>query len=92
MDVKVVVEFAVAALIAIGILVGILIAIQADMSRTLYIVLDENINIRKIMAKQYIAFKILFKTIHNIDLDEYEGIYESILDANYKNNNENNKK
>ena len=41
-DVKIVVEFAVAALIAIGILVGILIGIQADMCRKLYEVLDEN--------------------------------------------------
>ena len=86
MDVKIVVEFAVAALIAIGILVGILIAIQADMSRTLYTVLDENINMRKIMAKQYIAFKIIFKKHYNLDMDEYEGLYESILDANYKEN------
>ena len=90
MDVKIVVEFAVAALIAIGILVGILIAIQADMSRTLYIVLDENINIRKVMIKQYIYTKILFKNRYDIDIDEYEELYNSAIDANYKKNKNNN--
>lgn len=90
MNIKVVVEFAVAALIAIGILVGILIAIQADMSRTLYIILDENIDIRKIMMKQYIATKILFKNKYEIDIDEYEELYNSSIDANYKNKISNN--
>lgn len=80
MEVKIVVEFAVAALIAIGILVGILIAIQADMCKTLYEVLNENISIRKIMMKQYIAIKILFKNEFNVDIDEYNDIYEKVID------------
>lgn len=88
MDVKVIVEFAVAALIAIGILVGILIAIQADMCRTLYEVLNENISIRKIMMKQYIAIKLLIKKEFDLDVDEYSDIYEKIIDNSddfYKN-------
>ena len=80
MEVKIVVEFAVAALIAIGILVGILIAIQADMCKTLYEVLNENISIRKIMMKQYIAIKILLKNEFNVDIDEYNDIYEKVID------------
>ena len=80
MEVKVVVEFAVAALIAIGILVGILIAIQADMCRTLYEVLNENISIRKIMMKQYIAIKILLKNEFDVDIDEYSDLYEKVID------------
>jgi hypothetical protein len=79
MDVKVVVEFAVAALIAIGILVGVLIGIQADMCRTLYIILDENISIRKIMMKQYIATKVLLKDQFNIDIDDYDELYDKII-------------
>ena len=79
MDVKIVVEFAVAALIAIGILVGILIAIQADMCKILYIVLDENISIRKIMMKQYIATKVLLKDHFNIDIDDYDELYDKII-------------
>ena len=88
MDVKVVVEFAVAALIAIGILVGILIAIQADMCRTLYEVLNENISIRKIMLKQYISTKILLKNEFELDIDEYSELYDKIIDNSdefYKN-------
>ena len=88
MDVKIVVEFAVAALIAIGILVGILIAIQADMCRTLYEVLNENISIRKIMMKQYIAIKLLIKKEFDLDVDEYNDIYEKVIDNSddfYKN-------
>jgi len=80
MEVKIVVEFAVAALIAIGILVGILIAIQADMCKTLYEVLNENISIRKIMMKQYIAIKILLKNEFDVDIDEYSDLYEKIID------------
>ena len=79
MEIKVIVEFAVAALIAIGILVGILIAIQADMCKTLYEVLNENISIRKIMMKQYIAIKILLKNEFNVDIDEYNDIYEKVI-------------
>lgn len=88
MDIKIVVEFAVAALIAIGILVGILIAIQADMCRTLYEVLNENISIRKIMMKQYIAIKLLIKKEFDLDVDEYNDIYEKVIDNSddfYKN-------
>ncbi len=80
MEVKVVVEFAVAALIAIGILVGVLIAIQADMCRTLYEVLNENISIRKIMMKQYIALKLLIKNEFELDIDEFSDVYEKIID------------
>ena len=80
MEVKIVVEFAVAALIAIGILVGILIAIQADMCRTLYEVLNESISIRKIMMKQYIATKILLKNEFDVDIDEYSDLYEKVID------------
>lgn len=81
MDVKIIVEFAVAALIAIGILVGILIGIQADMCKRLYEVLDENISIRKIMFKHYVAMKLLLKNSSNIDVDEFYDIYKDSVET-----------
>lgn len=81
-DVKIVVEFAVAALIAIGILVGILIGIQVDMCRKLYEVLDENISIRKVMIKQYVAIKLLLKKSYEIDMDDYYDNNDNLIQSN----------
>ena len=86
-DVKIVVEFAVAALIAIGILVGILIGIQADMCRKLYEVLDENISIRKVMIKQYVAIKLLLKKSYEIDMDDYYDNNDNLIQSNESLNN-----
>ena len=86
-DVKIVVEFAVAALIAIGILVGILIGIQADMCRKLYEVLDENISIRKVMIKQYVAIKLLLKKNYEIDMDDYYDNNDNLIQSNESLNN-----
>ena len=87
-DVKIVVEFAVAALIAIGILVGILIGIQADMCRKLYEVLDENISIRKVMIKQYVAIKLLLKKSYEIDMDDYYDNNDNLIQSNESLNDE----
>ena len=42
------------------------------------------------MMKQYVATKILLKNKYEIDIDEYEELYNSSIDANYKNKISNN--
>ena len=49
------------------------------MCKILYIVLDENISIRKIMMKQYIATKVLLKDHFSIDIDDYDELYDKII-------------